>query len=127
MAVGLDHTIVDVQDREETIRFYRDVLGFDYAGSTGRFEVIRINEHLSFDLVAKPDPEPRHFAFVMDRQRFEETFENLKVGGYTYGDGPSRMENMKGPGRSTGTHGRTYSVYFRDPSGHQLEIITYES
>ena len=56
MTVELDHTIVCARDIAEAIRFYTDVVGFSYGGSTGGFEVIRVNEHLSFDLVAaRPD------------------------------------------------------------------------
>jgi catechol 2,3-dioxygenase-like lactoylglutathione lyase family enzyme len=126
MDVLLDHTIVNVIDRAETIGFYTEVLGFEYAGSTGTFEVIRINDDLSFDLVAEPVPESRHFAFAMERSRFDDVFTSLREGGFAYGDGPSALDNMRGPGRSTGTHGVTHSVYFRDPSGHALEIITYD-
>ena len=126
MSVRLDHTIHYVKDRGETIDFYTKVLGFEHRGSLGRFEVIVVNDDFTIDLVAKEEPELRHLAFAMDRERFEQIFERLESGGYTYGDGPSWMDNMRGPGRSTGTHGTTYSVYFHDPSGHQLEIITYE-
>lgn len=126
MAALLDHTIVYVTDRDETIKFYTEVLGFEYGGSTGRFEVVKINDDLSFDLLADPEPESRHFAFSMDRSTFDEVFSNLHEGGFEYGDGPYAVSNMKGPGRSTGTHGVTHSVYFRDPSGHILEIISYD-
>jgi catechol 2,3-dioxygenase-like lactoylglutathione lyase family enzyme len=67
MAAILDHTIVDVVDREETIRFYTEVLGFEYGGSTGSFEVIKVNDDLSLDLATNPDPVSRHFAFAMER------------------------------------------------------------
>jgi catechol-2,3-dioxygenase len=33
---------------------------------------------------------------------------------------------MRGPGRSSGVHGDTDSVYFHDPSGNILEILTYD-
>jgi catechol 2,3-dioxygenase-like lactoylglutathione lyase family enzyme len=126
MSAHLDHTIHYVKDREETIEFYTNVLGFEHRGSLGRFEVIEVNEDFTIDLVARDDPELRHFAFAMDRHRFDEVFDRIRSGRHAYGDGPSSMDNMRGPGRSSGTHGTTYSVYFHDPSGHQLEIITYE-
>lgn len=126
MSAGLDHTIVAVRDRTEAIEFYTRVLGFEHAGSTGHFEVIKINDGLSLDLVSSSDPESRHFAFSMDKARFDEVFQKIRESGMSYGDGPSRRDNMQGPGRSTGTRGRTHSVYFDDPSGHVLEIITYD-
>jgi hypothetical protein len=33
---------------------------------------------------------------------------------------------MRGPGRSSRVHEATASVYFHDPSGHILEILTYD-
>jgi catechol 2,3-dioxygenase-like lactoylglutathione lyase family enzyme len=33
---------------------------------------------------------------------------------------------MRGPAPSTVVHGVTDSVYFRDPNGHLLEILTSE-
>ena len=60
----------------------------------------------------------------MDRASFEAAFERIRAGGYSYGDGPSRPTHMQGPGRSSGIHGATDSVYFHDPSGHLLEILT---
>ena len=63
----------------------------------------------------------------MDRGTFEATFERIRTGGISYGDGPSTPSNMRGPGRSSGVHGVTDSVYFHDPSGHILEILTYDA
>ena len=66
----------------------------------------------------------------MDRATFEATleatFDRLRNAGIAYGDGPSQTENMKGPGPSSGVHGSTDSVYFIDPNGHILEILTYD-
>lgn len=126
MTVELDHTIVCARDTGEAIRFYTDVVGFSYHGSMGMFEVIRVNDHLSLDLMQAERCSSRHFAFVMDAKTFEATFDRIRQSGTTYGDGPGRHENMRGPGRSTGTRGITWSVYFADPSGHILEIITYD-
>jgi catechol 2,3-dioxygenase-like lactoylglutathione lyase family enzyme len=62
----------------------------------------------------------------MDRATFETTFDRVRNAGIAYGDGPSQTENMKAPGPSSGVHGPTDSVYFKDPNGHILEILTYE-
>ena len=126
MTVELDHTIVCARDTAEAIRFYTDVVGLTYGGRVGRFEVIRVNDHLAFDLVTASECSSRHFAFVMDTATFVETFARIKQTGTVYGDGPGRHRNRRGPGRSTGTLGRTWSVYFEDPSGHLLEILTYD-
>jgi catechol 2,3-dioxygenase-like lactoylglutathione lyase family enzyme len=62
----------------------------------------------------------------MDRATFDGAFSRIREHGVAFGDGPGSVDNMRGPGRSSGVHGGTESVYFCDPSGHVLEILTYD-
>ena len=126
MSVFLDHTILEVTDLGESVAFYRDVVGLESRGPSGSFEVMLITPDMALDLREMPEPASRHLAFGMDRASFVATFDRIRTSGTTYGDGPSTPANMRGPGRSTGVHGQTYSVYFHDPSGHLLEILTYD-
>lgn len=127
MPIGLDHTILEVQDLEESLAFYRDVLGLEYKGKDGPFEGFLITPDLALELYDEWQVKSsRHLAFSMDRTTFETTFERIRNAGIAYGDGPSQTANMKGPGPSSGVHGVTDSVYFKDPNGHILEILTYE-
>lgn len=126
MPIRLDHTILEVDDLGESLAFYRDVVGLPHGGTEGPFEVILVNPDLAIDLYEAPVDSSRHLAFGMDRATFGATFERIRGAGITFGDGPGRAENMKGPGRSSGVHGETESVYFHDPSGHLLEILTYD-
>ena len=97
-----------------------------HGGAGGSFEVMLITPDLALDLAAGPAPVTRHLAFGMDRATFEATFERIRAAGRPYGDRPSAPASMRGPGKSTGVHGVTDSVYFHDPSGHLLEILTYD-
>jgi catechol 2,3-dioxygenase-like lactoylglutathione lyase family enzyme len=126
MPVFLDHTILEVTDLAESVRFYRDVVGLEHRGPSGSFEVMLITPDLALDLWLQAEAAPRHIAFGMDRTTFDSTFDRIRASGTAYGDSPSATDNLSGPGRSTGVHGQTDSVYFRDPSGHLLEILTYE-
>ena len=89
--------------------------------------VIRLNESFVLDLERSDEiPNPGiHYAFAMERPEFDRAFQAIKDAGIPYGDGPRTKTNMLGPGISTGAKGETLSVYFGDPSGHRLEIITY--
>jgi len=128
MTVFLDHTILEVKDRSESVTFYRDILDFDYRGRSAGFDVMLITPDLALDLDEEEEvPVSRHLAFGMDRATFDTTFDRIRNSGTSYGDGPSKPTNMNGPGRSTGVHGTTYSVYFNDPNGHLLEILTYDT
>ncbi|MFZ0012886.1 MAG: hypothetical protein WAL25_02105, partial [Acidimicrobiia bacterium] len=95
-------------------------------GRSGPFEVMLVTPDLALDLWEQDAPASRHLAFGMDRVTFDAAFDRIREGGTTYGDGPSTPANMRGPGRSSGVHGQTDSIYFHDPSGHILEILTYD-
>lgn len=125
MPIGLDHTILEVEDLDDSVAFYRDVIGLEHRGRTGRFEVMLITPDTAIDLAKEPVESSRHLAFVMDRDTFEAAFERIKESGFDYGDSPSSPRSGRGPGRSTGVHGATDSVYLHDPNGHLLEILTY--
>lgn len=126
MPIALDHTILEVRDLDESAAFYRDIVGLTDRGRSSRFHVMLITDDLALDLAEADSPASRHLAFRLDRPTFEATFDRIRQGGVTYGDSPSSPDSMAGPGRSSGVHGRTDSVYFRDPSGHLLEILTYD-
>lgn len=126
MALRLDRTILEVHDQAESVAFYRDVVGLEFRGRSGRFAVMLMTPDSGLDLAEEPVSASRHLAFGMDRATFEAAFERIRTSGTAYGDNSSTPANMRGPGRSTGVHGATYSVYFRDPNGHLLEILTYD-
>ena len=126
MGIFLDHTIVEVKNIEESIRFYRDIMGFEHRkGQSTAFEVMRVNQDFSFDLLAAESVESQHFAFCMDQVTFDAIFGRLKKTGIMYGDSFKRTDNLQGPGRALGTRGMADAIYFYDPSGHLMEIRHY--
>ena len=46
----LDHLILTVNDREASVRFYTDVMGFGYDGEDGPFSVIRVSPETTLQL-----------------------------------------------------------------------------
>jgi len=125
MAIVLDHTIVSVKDQAEAVAFYVKILGFKDEGRLGPFAIVRVNETLTFDFIVSKKFPTQHFAFAMEADEFERVFQRIKEAGIPYGDGPFDQSNMKGPGMTQGARGMGKAVYFRDPSGHVLEIKTY--
>ncbi len=122
----LDHTILEVDDHATSVAFYRDVVGLPHRGRHGPFEVMVVTNDLTLDLDEVGAAGSRHLAFAMDRAEFEAAFARIREAGVPFGDRPSAPDNGRGPGRSGGTHGSTDSVYFVDPNGHILEILTYD-
>ena len=125
MTVVLDHTIVPVNDREEAVEFYTRIFGFEDLGEVGPFLAVRVNDSLNLDFSRSDDFRSIHYAFAMEAGEFEDAFQRIKDSGIAYGDGPRSQDNMQGPGITVGSQGDGKAVYFKDPSGHLLEIKTY--
>ena len=125
MAIVLDHTIVPVNDREEAVEFYTRIFGFEDLGEAGLFLAVRVNDSLNLDFRQSDDFRSIHYAFAMDAGEFEGAFQRIKDSKIPYGDSPGFQENMQGPGITLGSQGDGKAVYFKDLSGHLLEIKTY--
>ena len=125
MTPVLDHTIVPVRDRREAVEFYTRIFGFADLGVVGPFLAVQVNDTLNLDFRESDDFRSIHYAFAMEAGEFEAAFSRIRASGIAYGDGPSSQENMQGPGMTAGAKGQGKAVYFKDPSGHVLEIKTY--
>ena len=55
----------------------------------------------------------------MSEQQFDEIFERIKSEGVAYGSGPSSVEDAAINHNFAGR-----GIYFKDPNGHILEILT---
>ena len=125
MTVVLDHTIVPVNDREQSVEFYSRIFGFENLGEVGRFLAVRVNDSLNLDFSLSDDFRSIHYAFAMEPDEFEAAFQRIQDSKIPYGDSPRAQDNMQGPGITLGAKGDGKAVYFKDPSGHVLEIKTY--
>lgn len=119
MTVSLNHTIVVARDNSETAKFYTDVLGLAPHKTMGHFAVVQVDD-TSLDIVGTDEAiTQRHFAFLVSEPEFDAIFERIKKRELTYWADPSRKE----PGQiNQWDDGR--GLYFDDPNGHLLEIIT---
>jgi catechol 2,3-dioxygenase-like lactoylglutathione lyase family enzyme len=119
--VELNHTIVHARDREESARFYAEVLGLEIAGRLGPFVAVATGNEVSLDIMSVGDAaiHPQHYAFLVTDAEFDEIFGRIEERGLSYWADPFHQR----PGeQNTGYGGR--GVYFEDPDGHNLEILT---
>jgi catechol 2,3-dioxygenase-like lactoylglutathione lyase family enzyme len=119
MAVRLNHTIVVGRDKAESAAFLTKILGLPPHRMLGHFAVVQVGD-TSLDFV-ETDGEiaQRHFAFLVSEQEFDEIFARLREWNMPFWADPFRRE----PGRiNHWDDGR--GLYFDDPNGHLLEIIT---
>ena len=120
MAIELNHMIVPARDKEESARFYERMFGLRYEGPTGPFAPVTIqSQSLTLDFDTWESVEPQHFAFKVSEAEFDAIFARIVEAGLLYGSGPSSPEDGA-INRWNGGRG----VYFRDPSGHLLELLT---
>jgi catechol 2,3-dioxygenase-like lactoylglutathione lyase family enzyme len=123
--IRFDHCVIAVSDWERSNEFYRDVLGAELvqrgAGYAYRFGAAQLNVHgpgVDASPVARDPVRPGNsdLCFVWDGP-IAGAVEHLAARG---------VETEVGPSPRAGARGDGQSVYFRDPDGTLLELISYE-
>jgi catechol 2,3-dioxygenase-like lactoylglutathione lyase family enzyme len=120
MPVQLNHTIVHVRDKKTSATFLAELLGLPAPSPYGPFLVVQVANDVSLDYLDDPGPiHPQHYAFLVTENEFDEIFGRITAWGLTHWADPFRNE----PGRINHNDGGR-GVYWADPDGHMLEIIT---
>jgi len=116
---ALNHTIVAARDRHASASFLTEVLGLEPHTTYGPFAVVELGNEVSLDYMDDPEVHPRHYAFLVTEAEFDEIFGRIRARGLPYWADPYERH----PGEiNTNDGGR--GVYWHDPDGHVLEIIT---
>ena len=120
MTVQLNHTIVSVRDKHEAASYFTEILGLPAATTYGPFAVVELANHVSLDFADDHgDVVPRHYAFLVSDAEFDEIFGRITARGIDYWADPGQHR----PGEINHNDGGR-GVYWLDPNGHVLEIIT---
>jgi catechol 2,3-dioxygenase-like lactoylglutathione lyase family enzyme len=120
MAIRLNHTIVAAHDKDTAAKFLTEILGLPAPSLVGPFAVVRVTDDTSLDYVdTEGEITSQHYAFLVDEIEFDEIFGRIRDRRLTYWADPRRHERDQ---INTWDGGR--GVYFDDPNGHLLEIIT---
>jgi len=120
MVIQLNHTIVNVPDKRESAAFLAEILDRPAPVPFGPFLVVELDNGVSLDFADDHGPaHPQHYAFLVSEAEFDKVFARIKERGLTYWADPGRRR----PGEfNTNDGGR--GVYWEEPGGHFLEIIT---
>jgi catechol 2,3-dioxygenase-like lactoylglutathione lyase family enzyme len=120
VAIQLNHTIVRVRDKRESATFLAELFGLAAPTPFGPFLVVQLDNDVSLDFADDHgEAQPQHYAFLVSEQQFDEIFGRIKERGLQYWADPGQRR----PGEyNTNDGGR--GVYWEEPSGHFLEIIT---
>jgi catechol 2,3-dioxygenase-like lactoylglutathione lyase family enzyme len=120
MPIKLNHTIVNVRDKRASADFLTQLFGLPPAKPFAIFLSVQVANEVTLDFCsADYAPEPQHYAFLVSEAEFDAIFGRIRASGIAYWADPGRRQ--KGEiNRHFGGRG----VYFEEPGGHFLEIIT---
>lgn len=118
----LNHTIAGARDPDASATFMADIIGLDPPTRFGSFHVVEAGNGVSIDFVEvadEADVEARHYAFLVTEAQFDQIFERIRSTGIAYWADPGQTKEGE-----INHHDGGRGVYFPDPAGHLLEIIT---
>lgn len=120
ITVTFNHTIIAARDRQESAKFYRDLFELAEAPSWGVFTNIQLDDGVLLQFAEPPvEIQMQHYAFLVDDDLFDRAYARIRAQGRTHWADP----HMRRPGETNTEHGGR-GVYFKDPAGHAIEMIT---
>ncbi|MDB4977001.1 MAG: cysteine transferase [Myxococcaceae bacterium] len=121
MAIQLNHTIVHARDNAKSARFLATVLGLPEPRPFGPFMVVDTANGVSLDFISSDASKiiVEHYAFLVSELEFDQIFARIKARELPYWADPAAEQAQQ-----INHHDGGRGVYFRDPDGHYLELIT---
>jgi catechol 2,3-dioxygenase-like lactoylglutathione lyase family enzyme len=121
MTIKLNHTIVHSRDPRAAADFLAGLFGLPAPKPFGPFLDVEVGNEVTLAFLDAEDMEiqMQHYAFLVSEAEFDQIFGRIKE---------RRLKHWADPGRTQegkiNRHFGGRGVYFQDPSGHLLEIIT---
>jgi catechol 2,3-dioxygenase-like lactoylglutathione lyase family enzyme len=119
MSIELNHTIVGASDKHASARFLADILGLTVGPDTGPFTPVQLANGVTLDYMDRAQVAPQHYAFLVGDDDFDAAFARIREAGLSYFADPGFQHqgeiNTRWGGRG---------VYFHDPDGHSMEMLT---
>jgi catechol 2,3-dioxygenase-like lactoylglutathione lyase family enzyme len=120
MTVQLNHTIVSSRDNAQSAKFLAEILGRPEPTSFGPFRIVEVDNGVSLDFMSVDgDPVSQHYAFLIGEDDFDQIFGRIREQQLDYWADPG----LRRPGEVNHNDGGR-GVYWKDPDGHLLEVIT---
>jgi catechol 2,3-dioxygenase-like lactoylglutathione lyase family enzyme len=120
MTIKLNHTIVHAHDQRASAEFVSAILGLGAPVPFGPFLGVQTGNEVTLDFFETDEEiQTQHYAFLVSEAEFDEIFARIQARELPYWADPGRRQldtiNTRDGGRG---------VYFEDPSGNLLEILT---
>ncbi|WP_431821889.1 VOC family protein [Burkholderia sp. F1] len=120
MNVQLNHTIVWCRDKLASTRFLTELLELPPPIPFGPMLVVQLDNGVSLDFHERTgDIAKQHYAFLIDEAAFDAVFARIREHGLAYWADPSKQRAGE-----IYRHNGGRGVYFDDPDGHFLEVMT---
>jgi catechol 2,3-dioxygenase-like lactoylglutathione lyase family enzyme len=120
MSAALNHTIVWSRDQEASARFLAEMLGRPAPTHFGPFSVVELDNGVSLDFRSvQGEVRAQHYAFLIGEADFDAVLARIHAKALDHWADPGR----KRPNQINHNDGGR-GVYFPDPDGHFLEVIT---
>ena len=120
MPIDLNHTIVHARDARASAVFLAEVLGRGAPVRFGPFYGVELDNGVTLDFIQTDEVVlVEHYAFIVSEDEFDQIFGRIRERKLPYWADPAHQQ----PDRIN-HHDGGRGVYWNDPNGHYLEIIT---
>jgi catechol 2,3-dioxygenase-like lactoylglutathione lyase family enzyme len=120
MTVNFNHTIVSARDSAKSAAFLADILSLPTPKRWGPFLMVTTDNGANIDFMDTDESiTPQHYAFLVSESEFDEIFGRIRDRKLTYWADPGQTK-----ANEINRHDGGRGVYFEDPDGHLLEVIT---
>ena len=120
MPVALNHTIVWCSDQQKSATFLAELLDRPAPIRFGPFLIVELDNGVSLDFYQKDGPiSLQHYAFLIGEDDFDRVYGRIRDRGMSHWADPARTKPHQ-----INHHFNGRGVYFEDPDGHFLEVIT---
>ncbi|RFU82922.1 VOC family protein [Streptomyces triticagri] len=121
MSVQFNHTIIASKDARESAEFFAELLGLEVGAPWGPFTPVVLDNGVTLDFATPPDGATplQHYAFLVSEDVFDAAYRKISERGLEHWADPHQQH----PGEYNTNDGGK-GVYFLDPSGHAMEILT---
>jgi catechol 2,3-dioxygenase-like lactoylglutathione lyase family enzyme len=119
MSIELNHIIIPARSKWASATFLASILDVPAGPQREMFVPVKVSNGVTLDYVDAKRFDPHHCAFLASEAEFDAVYARIRSTGVTYYAGPHHWR----PGQISHLRGGR-SVYFEDPDGHHIEIIT---
>ena len=120
MAIDFNHTIVSARDSKASAEFLAEMLGLPAPRKWGPFQMVTTENGANIDFMnTGGEITPQHYAFLVSESEFDQIFGRIRERSHPYWADPAQEQSGE-----INHHDGGRGVYFEDPDGHLLEVIT---